>query len=103
VAWELSSLEQQIVTVAAVGLEDAEIAVVVGSTGAEVKLVLERVMASLGLASRWELILYFIGIRQPRNRLSRENGITDLLRLKLLPVGTTRATGSGPGIKPISA
>ncbi len=57
-AWDLSSLEQQIVT-AAVGLEDAEIAEVVGSTGAEVKVVLDRVMRSLGLASRWELILYF--------------------------------------------
>ena len=58
-AWNLVPQEQQIVTAAAVGLEDAEIAEVVGSTGAEVKLVLDRVMASLGLASRWELILYF--------------------------------------------
>lgn len=58
-AWDLSSLEQQIVTAAAVGLEDAEIAEVVGSTAAEVKLILDRVMRTLGLASRWELILYF--------------------------------------------
>jgi DNA-binding NarL/FixJ family response regulator len=58
VAQELSSLEQQIVTAAA-GLEDTEIAEVVGSTAAEVKLVLDRVTRTLGLASRWELILYF--------------------------------------------
>jgi len=59
VTWDSTPLEHQIVTAAAVGLEDAEIAEVIGGTGAEVKLVLDRVMKSLGLASRWELILYF--------------------------------------------
>jgi len=58
VNWGVDDEERQIMIAAASGLEEQEIACLVGSTAAEVKAILNRVMERLGLASRLELLLF---------------------------------------------